>query len=258
MRTVAAGSEGGAAREHAVTARQAAPPRSSANPRLRLRGRPVMALVLTPEPPLTEWLEQLRAHLDRSPGFFAERPVVLDLSALPPQRSALERLARAAAEHRMRVVGVESAEPAWIEVTVPGLPAVTAPGRGSRSLESDGDGQPSPTGGPRATALLLDEPVRSGQSVVFPGGDVTIVGSVASGAEVIAGGSIHVYGALRGRAVAGSMGNPAARIFCRRLEAELLAIDGLYKTADTMDPDLRGRAVQAWLDGETMRLAPMD
>ena len=84
-------------------------------------------------------------------------------------------------------------------------------------------------------SLLIDQPVRSGQSIVFEKGDVTIVGSVASGAEVIAGGSIHVYGTLRGRAIAGLAGNTRARIFCRRLEAELLAIDGVYQTADDMD-----------------------
>src|SRR5215468_8290915 len=92
--------------------------------------------------------------------------------------------------------------------------------------------------------LLIETPVRSGQSVVFPNGDVTVVGSVASGAEVIAGGSIHIYGTLRGRAMAGSTGNPRARIFCRKIEAELLAIDGLYKTADDIDASLRNRPVQ--------------
>ena len=108
------------------------------------------------------------------------------------------------------------------------------------------------------TSLLLDQPVRSGQSIVFEKGDVTIVGSVASGAEVIAGGSIHVYGALRGRAIAGLTGNHHARIFCRRMEAELLAIDGVYQTADDMDAALRGKPVQAWLSGEAMMLAALD
>ena len=93
---------------------------------------------------------------------------------------------------------------------------------------------------------------------MFEAGDVTVLGSVASGAEVVAGGSIHVYGTLRGRAVAGLAGNGRARIFCRRLEAELLAIDGLYRTADDLEPGLRGRAVQAWLDGETMKMAALD
>ena len=65
---------------------------------------------------------------------------------------------------------------------------------------------------------------------------MTVVGSVASGAEIVAGGSIHVYGTLRGRAIAGLLGNARARIFCRRLEAELLAIDGVYSTADEHGP----------------------
>ena len=109
-----------------------------------------------------------------------------------------------------------------------------------------------------STSLLIDQPVRSGQSIVFEKGDVSIVGSVASGAEVIAGGSIHVYGTLRGRAIAGLTGNNRARIFCRRLEAELLAIDGVYQTADDMDAKLRGKPVQAWLAGEAMMLATFD
>ncbi|WP_312411647.1 septum site-determining protein MinC, partial [Shinella sp.] len=68
-------------------------------------------------------------------------------------------------------------------------------------------------------------------------------------------GSIHVYGALRGRAMAGSTGNAEARIFCRKLEAELIAIDGFYKTAEDMEPELRGKAGQIWLEGETIKAA---
>ena len=105
---------------------------------------------------------------------------------------------------------------------------------------------------------MVETPVRSGQSVVFPQGDVTIIGSVASGAEVIAGGSIHVYGTLRGRAIAGSIGNPRARIFCGKLEAELLGIDGLYRTADDMNSEFRGRPVQTWLDGNAMRMTALN
>ena len=102
-------------------------------------------------------------------------------------------------------------------------------------------------------SIIVTEPVRSGQSLFFPEGDVTVVGSVASGAEVVAGGSIHIYGTLRGRALAGTVGDASARIFCSKLEAELIAIDGFYKTAEDMEPDLRGRAVQIWLEGETVR-----
>ena len=93
--------------------------------------------------------------------------------------------------------------------------------------------------------------MRSGQSIIFPEGDVTVLGSVASGAEIVAGGSIHVYGTLRGRAMAGINGNSAARIYCQKIEAELLAIDGYYQTAEEFDAALRDRPAQAWLEGET-------
>ena len=108
------------------------------------------------------------------------------------------------------------------------------------------------------TSLLLDSNVRSGQSIVFPEGDVTVVGSVASGAEIVAGGSIHIYGTLRGRAMAGINGNPAARIYCQKIEAELLAIDGFYRTAEEFDAALRHRPAQAWLEGETLRITPLN
>ena len=77
--------------------------------------------------------------------------------------------------------------------------------------------------------------MRSGQSIIFPEGDVTVLGSVGSGAEIVAGGSIHIYGTLRGRAMAGVNGNTTARIYCQKIEAELLAIDGFYQTADDID-----------------------
>jgi septum site-determining protein MinC len=99
--------------------------------------------------------------------------------------------------------------------------------------------------------------VRSGQSIVFPDGDVTVVGSVGSGAEIVAGGSIHVYGTLRGRAMAGVNGNASARIYCHRMEAELLAIDGYYQTAEEISESLRDRPVQALLDGNVMRITPL-
>ena len=90
---------------------------------------------------------------------------------------------------------------------------------------------------------MLDSPVRSGQSI-FSEGDVTVLGSVASGAEIVAGGSIHVYGALRGRAMAGSNGNATSRIFCQKIEAELLAINDYYQTAEEIDVPLRNRSAR--------------
>jgi septum site-determining protein MinC len=120
--------------------------------------------------------------------------------------------------------------------------------------------QPAPAApeAPRPVSLVVNESVRSGQTIVFREGDVTVIGSVSSGAEIIAGGSIHIYGTLRGRAFAGSSGDPAARIFCRSLEAELLAINGLYRVADRLEQGLRGRPVQAWLEGKAIAMAPLE
>src|SRR5690606_27270781 len=122
--------------------------------------------------------------------------------------------------------------------------------------------EPLPESQPVAAAapgsLLIDVPVRSGQSVFFPDGDVTVIGSVASGAEIVAGGSIHVYGTLRGRALAGSTGTAAARLLGNRPEAELLAIDGLYKTADDIPQQLVGRTIQARLDRDALLMTPLE
>ena len=108
------------------------------------------------------------------------------------------------------------------------------------------------------SSLLIDGPIRSGQSVAFPSGDVTVLGSVSSGAEIVAGGSIHIYGTLRGRAMAGSTGNARARIFCTRNEAELVSVDGYYRTAEQIDSNLRGRPTQCWLEGRVLTIAALD
>ncbi|MBV8096850.1 MAG: septum site-determining protein MinC [Acetobacteraceae bacterium] len=225
---------------------------------VRVRGRSFMALVLRPESPVADWVAGLDAQIACSPSFFMGRPVVLDLSALTRGDPAIPALCEGLQRRNVRIVGVEGVD----ESPWPGAPVWAQPlvgGRLTGVLETREDPESeTPAIVPGETSLLIDHPVRSGQSVVFPKGDLTIVGAVASGAEVVASGSVHVYGALRGRVVAGLGGNTRARIFCRRLEAELISIDGLYKTADDMDPALRGRAVQAWLQGEAMMMAALD
>jgi septum site-determining protein MinC len=118
-------------------------------------------------------------------------------------------------------------------------------------------GSPTEAPAPERTSLVISSSVRSGQTIEFPHGDVTVIGSVGSGAEIVAGGSIHVYGTLRGRAIAGTSGDRSARIFCQSLKAELLSIDGCYRVAENFDPRLRGTAVQARLDGLKMALEPL-
>ena len=223
-------------------------------PFLRLRGRSFMAVVLMPELPLEAWLEQLDAQLARAPKFFEGRAVMLDFAALAGLERSFPDLIEAMKRRGIRVVGVEGVDPGRFGDE---MPPVMSGGR--HVTVTPDEPPPAELKQPEPTSLLVDRPVRSGQSVTFPAGDVTIVGSVASGSEVVAGGSIHIYGALRGRAIAGLLGSfMRPRIFCRRLEAELLAIDGVYKTADEMDPALAGRAVQAWLEGEQIQIAPLD
>jgi septum site-determining protein MinC len=203
-----------------------------------------------------DWLAGLDAQMERSPAFFQGKPVVADLSAAKLQGPGLRAFFHELHVRGIQVIGMEGVDPAVIAASGADLPPLLNGGRpvGGDPAEETAAAQTKT----EPTSLLLDTPVRSGQCVHFPKGDVTIVGSVASGAEVIAGGSIHVYGTLRGRAVAGLSGDARARIFCRRLEAELLAIDGMYRTADDMDPALRGRPVQAWLDGSVMMIAALD
>jgi septum site-determining protein MinC len=105
--------------------------------------------------------------------------------------------------------------------------------------------------GPAVPTLVIDKPLRSGQRVYARGGDLVVLAVVSFGAEVIADGNIHVYAPLRGRAIAGARGNTAARIFSTCLEAQLVAIAGIYRTTETPLPaDVLGQPAQVWLDGE--------
>jgi septum site-determining protein MinC len=233
-------------------------------PLIRLRGRSIMALVLAPEVPLDNWLSALDAQMERSPNFFDARPVVVDLGAVPREQPGVAHFLQLLEKRGIRIIGTEGAHPSWEGIDAWGrpLPVSSKPGREIEAPEAKPVkgaplAEPVPTGG-EANTLLIDQPVRSGQSVVFERGDITILGSVASGAEVMAGGSVHIYGTLRGRAIAGLSGHPGARIFCSKLQAELLAIDGVYQTADNMPAKLLGKSVQAWLDGEQMKISVLD
>jgi septum site-determining protein MinC len=216
---------------------------------IRLRGRSYVAFVFTPIVPIAGWLSDLDATLAGSPGFFAGKPVVLDLSALDLSPLAITHLIKSIEARNIRILGLEGVELGRLSI---GMPPLLTGGRHCAVQEAE----PEKPALQPATSLLLDSPVRSGQSIVFPDGDVTVLGAVSSGAEIVAGGSIHVYGALRGRAMAGVNGNSLARIYCQKIEAELIAIDGYYHTAEQIDAALRGKPAQARLDGNAMRITP--
>jgi len=259
-------------------------------PVLRFRGRSFMAIVLAPEAPLEGWLADLADAVGRSPGFFTGRAIILDVSAVRMDRAELIALIAELSKFDIRIMGIEGADPAELGLGLPPPisggrpgpmvepPATTGYRAASKAADAAAAGavaekapekapQPAPAPAPVPTqipapqpgpSLLIEGSVRSGQSILHPEGDVTVLGSVASGAEIIAGGSIHIYGALRGRAIAGATGQARARIFCRRFEAELIAVDGLYKAADDLDPRHRGQPVQISLQGDSIIVAALD
>jgi septum site-determining protein MinC len=245
-------------------------------PFIRLRGRSIMALVLTPEPPLGGWLASLDAQIERAPNFFDGRPVIVDLGTLPRETSDVAGLMHAIVDRGIHIIGTEGAHASWpgLEAWGRKLPGGSQPAKPievpERAVMAEPAAPTTPPASPEPppppqmqpsnepASLLIDHAVRSGQLITFEQGDVTILGSVASGAEVVAGGSIHVYGALRGRAIAGLSGRIGARIYCRRLHAELVAIDGVYQTAEDMPPERIGTPSCAWLDGDLMRITPID
>ncbi len=219
---------------------------------VRMRGRSYVAFTFCPVVPIAGWLEEIDATLARSPGFFVGKPVVLDLSAVDLSQSAIAHLVTSLEQRDIRVLGIEGVDATQITASMP--PLLT----GGRHCVLTQNEPKKPEAKSKPTSLLLENPVRSGQSIVFIEGDVTVLGSVGSGAEIVAGGSIHIYGTLRGRAMAGVNGNAAARIYCQKIEAELLAIDGYYQTAEDISAALRNRPAQAWLAGDLMRITPLN
>lgn len=258
---------------------------------IRFRGRSFPTLALELEAPLADWMARLDAYLACSPAFFAKKPIVIDVAKLGLDRGALVDLLGELARRGIRILGVSGVDPAW---AADDLPPILTGGRPTDPPEETADASPAKKPAaltseeraafeeiagalaasrdskdekepPSAAApeqshapLVIDAPVRSGQTIFHPQGDVIVIGSVSSGADVIAGGSIHVYGTLRGRAMAGAYGEMRARIFCRRLEAELLAVGGIYLTADEIDDDMLSQNVQIWLESEDVKVARLD
>ncbi len=244
---------------------------------IRFRARSFVAFTLTPEAPLGEWLEGLDHWIGNSPGYFNGRPVLLDLNALKPGPGEIAALVTVLGTRSIRVYAIElegatlgpDLPPLLIgakEATTDGLlPEGKAtegraepghPGAGGAEAGKDGKRRDeiTPAGHHDSGTLMIKAPIRSGQAIMHPHGDVIVLGSVASGSEIVAAGSIHVYGTLRGRASAGVLGNTGARIFCRRNEAELLSVDGWYVTAEEMEGVSRGKPIQAFLDGDRLRV----
>jgi septum site-determining protein MinC len=230
-------------------------------------------------PDLEAIARSLDARIQEAPDLFNGAPVVLDVSALEGDMEAgtkpLHGLRLGRLVDLLRTRGL-------VPVAVSGLPAGRAheaqqaglgilDASGAKKLTrrapqeqrpqpeaagaKGGQAQsqtapPAPAFDPSAT-LTLTQPIRSGQIVYADGRDAIALAGVNPGAELIADGNIHIYSALRGRAMAGARGNTDARIYCHKFEADLVAIAGVYLSADELPKQHRGKAVQVWLqDGE--------
>jgi septum site-determining protein MinC len=230
---------------------------------IRFRARSFVAFALAPEAPLEDWLQRLDLWTQNSPGFFKGRPVLLDLNTLKPSVDDIRGLVSQLADRGIRIYAIEAS---GIDALGPDLPPLLMGAKDAAvddlQLQADHNAKaassPQAVEPPMSNALIIDAPIRSGQSIYHPDGDVIVLGSVGSGSEIFAGGSVHVYGTLRGRAFAGATGNADARIFCRKNEAELLAVDGWYRTAEDMEPSSRGGPIQVFLDNGMIYVAPLN
>jgi septum site-determining protein MinC len=192
-----------------------------------------------------EFEYQLGQQIDRSPRFFQNAPVVLDLRGAENFTDAGEFTS---IKDRLRaltltMIGVQNAQPAQLAAATKAGFASFAPNASTQPRVADS--APAPAAAPRTR--LVTEPVRSGTQIYARGCDLIVTAAVSPGAELVADGNIHVYGALRGRALAGATGDATARIFCTRLEAELISIAGRYLVSEQLPADARSFPVQVAL-----------
>lgn len=239
---------------------------------IQLKGRMLMVSVLRIHQVGEEQLSRdLVARREEAPDLIRELPIVIDLE--PVAAADTTELATAVARVRdegFKVIGLQAGDAATrLQAAMgpaSGLPLLRLGGSGELPLSEERSRtaratQPSTDAGAAADpepvcspTRIIDQPVRSGQQVYARGGDLLITEAVSHGAELLADGNIFVLGALRGRALAGVRGLATARIFCRRLDAELLSIAGHYRIAEDITEDERGENRLVTLQGESLKI----
>ena len=189
----------------------------------------------------------LTDKVKQAPSFFNDTPVVIDLDALAEPRDGVDGvdfqgLYQTLRQYGMAPVGIRHGSPELqARARLAGLPVLPDNRSASAAKKSE------PTEPPSPHSRVIHHPVRSGQQIYVAGGDLIVLGAVSAGAEVIADGNIHIYGVLRGRALAGVKGDIEAWIFCQSLEAELISIAGRYRISEQIDSAGQGKAMQIHL-----------
>lgn len=208
----------------------------------------------------------LREKIRQAPGFFKDIPIIVSLDHYEGPTAELDffKLLGICRRHNIHVVGVRGgnddqrrlARHAALAI----LPGTVRPERVPEpaAAEEPATGSPTPATAEPAAARIISQPVRSGQQVYAPDGDLIILAPVQAGAEVLAAGNIHVYGPLRGRALAGVHGQESARVFCQSLEAELVSIAGHYKISEDLQESGWKAAVQVQLRDDLLVVTPLE
>ncbi|WP_408980670.1 septum site-determining protein MinC [Pseudomonas sp. B21-012] len=209
---------------------------------------------------------QLAAKVAQAPNFFSNTPLVLALDKLPAGEGAVDLpgLMRVCRHHGLRTLAIRASRIEDIAAAIAiDLPVLPPSGARERPLEPEPEVKkpepaPAPVVAPEPAirpTKIITTPVRGGQQIYAQGGDLVVVSSVSPGAELLADGNIHVYGAMRGRALAGIKGNTRARIFCQQLTAEMVSIAGQYKVSEDLRRDpLWGAGVQVSLSGDVLNI----
>ena len=211
---------------------------------------------------------EMRERVERAPKLFGRAPVIIDFGGLAQMPDAATAQALLDGLRAAGVIpvglsyGTRETEALAEQLGLPLLAkfraqyepvaAAAAPAARRESVAPEAApakaAKPAPAAATSSPGLVQKTPVRSGQQLYAENRDLTVLTTVGAGAEVISDGSIHIYGSLRGRALAGAQGNTDARIFCHEFHAELVAIAGHYKVLDDVPKELRGKPVQVWLE----------
>ncbi len=201
--------------------------------------------------------EQLAEKISKAPSFFQHAPIVIDLQAVRKNKLDLADIVSLLRTYGLIPVAVRGGSPLQDKIAF----SLNL----GRLAEKKNDRQPINLLEPKkpakppisSTTKIITQPVRSGQQVAALNGDLIVLSSVSQGAEILAHRHIHIYGPLRGRALAGINGDNEARIFCQDLKAELLSIAGHYKVNEDIPAGLMDKPVQVYLDEESLKILPL-
>jgi len=202
---------------------------------------------------------QLREKIKQAPEFFTNSSLLLDLSALQDQDLNLSLLVDAIRNSGMRPIGVrggtadqhQDAKDLMLPIMATQNSTASTKQEAPVRAEAPKQETPGPAASTTTASTIINQPIRSGQRV-YVKGDLIVIAQVSAGAEVIAEGNIHIYGTLRGRALAGVQGDESAQIFCSDLQAELVSVAGTYRISEDLDESNRNTPVQIYLNNQAL------